>query len=103
MVYKLYGIIDGISGKKITIGGHNDSIEKLLKLIPDNGKHPILDGNKFYGHYNMNIDDLVGEKVAVWAYVKKYNFASTFEHNRGVIIKGWNLVITRIEKNTDWS
>ena len=104
IIRRLYGIISDISDKKIIIGGHNDTIEKLKKIIPNNGRHPVLDGNKFYIQSNINVPtNLIGEKVEVWVYVKKYDFASTFIHNKGERIIGWNLVLEKIEKNIDWS
>ena len=103
---KLYGVISHVEGKKVYMGGHNDTYIKLKTLAsknPDNVTPFAYEGNKFYIISNgVDFEDMVGEKVIVWASVRKYSFKSTFSHNKGDIIKGWNLYASKVEKNGDW-
>lgn len=99
MRFALYGIVDKIEYKKIIIGGHNDSIEKLLRYKKENEKCPILEGNKVYISIKKPLPlDFIGEKVLVKVNVKKYKFESKFSHNIGEMIEGWNLQLIEIEK-----
>ena len=100
---KLYGVIDSVCGKKTILGGHSDTIDKL-KRCPNQGKSPLLEGNKFCIYTAVPISpDMVGEKVVAHAYVKKYKFMSTYEHNKDELIQGWTLYASKVIEDRDWS
>lgn len=107
-VRKLYGVISHIEGKKVYMGGHNDTYIKLKGLSKKMNRKTtpfVQNENKFYVLAN-NVDfpkTLIGEKVIVWAFIKKYRFKSAFEHNKGELIEGWNLYTTKVQKNGNWS
>jgi hypothetical protein len=100
---RVYGILSHFEGKKIIIGGHHDSLDKLNaanKKMGGNG--PILDGNKFYC-YSTNptrYEHLVGEKVTALVSIKRYQFESTYTHNKGAIVKGWSLYARDIARTS---
>jgi hypothetical protein len=113
-IYKLYGVLSHKEGNKIFLGGHIETYEKLKnihkkickkKISTDiNFLSPLKDGNKFYILANgiEFLDSVFGEKHIIWAFVKKYKFTSQFSHNKGSIIEGWNLYMTKAEKNGNW-
>lgn len=107
-LWKLYGVISHIEGKKVYMGGHNETYIKLKELSKKMKRKMtpfIQNENKFYVLVD-NIDfpnSLIGEKAIVWVFVKKYKFKSKFEHNKGEIIEGWNLYATKVQKNDNWS
>lgn len=106
-VRKLYGIVSSIDEKKIYLGGHNDTYEKLQKIKKNKEDNTpfTCEGNKFYVIINnMSVPEhIIGEKVIIWAYIKKYRFTSSQNHNKGDLVSGWNIYATKIEKNDDWS
>ena len=108
-IRKYYGIVSSVESKRIVLGGHNDSIDKLRGLsgqlygkttgVNSNYANPLLEGNKFYVKCDGSTipPGVEGKKVTVWVYVKKYSFKSTFTHNKDQQIQGWNLMLTKIE------
>lgn len=121
-IYKLYGVLSHKEGNKLFLGGHIETYEKLKnihknickkKCKNDNKKMPLAginflsplrDGNKFYVLANdiEFPDSAFGEKYILWAFVKKYKFISQFSHNKGSVVEGWNLYMTKAEKNRNW-
>jgi hypothetical protein len=102
---KLYGVVGQVNAGSILIGGHNDSIDKL-RAVKYPGKNPLTDTNKFYVVFKEEAaipSDITGEKVVVWAQVKKYKFISSYAENKGEVMEGWKLHLIKIEKNKDWS
>jgi hypothetical protein len=95
---KLYGVVDSVEEKKLVLGGHLNTIEKLRNI--DHGISPIMESNKFCVKHSNDCDNILpGDKVLVWAQVKKYRFASKFQHNFGEQIIGWSLILKKIEKH----
>lgn len=112
-VLKLFGVVGSVDEKKIIIGGHCDTMDRLRKMAtPAHGKHPLLDGNKVQillsanvqlvanprGKVIKDLKDLNGSKVIIRAAVRKYSFKSQFIRNRGEQIMGWNLCAVSIEQ-----
>ena len=102
MYLKLYGVVSIVDEKKITLGGHHDTIEKLNRLSPP-GKSPIKD-NQFYALCKSVIipSNIVGKKVIIWGVMRKYSFTSTLDYNRGDVINGWSIHLKKLEINGDW-
>lgn len=100
IVYKLYGILSSCDEKKIIIGGHQDSFDKIQKLIKPNDKHPLLQGGQLKINRNSLIipKEYIDTKVIIWGRIKRYRFRSTFEHNEGEVVKGLYIQATKIEK-----
>jgi hypothetical protein len=92
-------------------------------IIPDEPvrepiyKNPIY-GTKVYisyqvlnikcvNHLNATIPldfaKLLGKKVVVWAKPTVFNFVSTFSHNAGQRVQGWNLRASKIQLSGDWT
>ena len=99
-IRKLYGIIDYVDEKKIRIGGHTETQDKLNRMVLPGERHPLTDNNKFWVTHNNKVDPgLVGSRVIVWVGVKKYAFASNWDHNKGDLVRGWKLYLKKIEIN----
>lgn len=124
-VRKICGVITEARGRNITIGGHEASRNALVSLhdsyargIDSNRaafKSPITSTGAAItcgatteivdGHdlpLSGGVDSLIGSKAMVWAYSRRYNFVSTYEGNRGDIIRGWSLCAVRIKKTDDF-
>lgn len=93
---KLYGVVSYVDEKKICIGGHNDTIEKLKKI--EGKTTPLREGNKVIILGNSFSRDIIGKKVIVWAKVKRFKFTA---HGRP--IEGWNLRFIKMKITDDWS
>lgn len=90
---KLYGIAS-IDGKKLILGA-SPSIDKL----PTNLKAPIVDGKIYILINNCPIPPIEGEGVCAWVRIKKYTFTSSYEHNKGELIRGYSLYLIKVEKS----
>jgi hypothetical protein len=88
-IIKIYGIVNSINDKTITIAKYN---------IKDKTSTDII-RVKYTKNLPLNIKN---EKVVVWVFEKKYDFISTYPHNEGQRIRGCNLHMVKIEKNGDW-
>lgn len=102
-IYKLFGIVSFIDSKKLIIGGHHSSIEKLPKGT--DLKTPIKDGGKVCININNCIIplEIEGASVCTWVKIKKYKFKSSYDYNKGEDIHGYNLCLVKIEKNNKWT
>ena len=88
-IIKLYGIVNDINDKTITITKYNikDKINSDIICVKYNKNLPV---------------DIKNEKVVMWVFEKKYDFISTYPHNEGQRIQGCSLHMVKIEKNGDW-
>ena len=114
---RLYGIVDSCDANTIYLAGHAESIQKVKSTAKSWNRIPSIKDNKIKIQYNLALglipvgaakknpsdEGIVGKKVQVWVRIHKYEFTSKSEHNKGELIKGFNLYLTKFEANSDWS
>lgn len=104
---KLYGIVVDCTGDTLWLSGHNDTLKKVRNTATSWNRIPPIQGGKIKIRYNIGLGllpfDIIGKKVKICVNIKKYQFTSKYDHNKGEHIKGMTFHLTKCDLDADWS